>query len=101
MATKLNMNYVKNVRESHRDAHNGFESLVNEVQRLEGQVEAYERACVAIIETIDSHGKLWGENRGLDNPSTVPQDEILKAVRGIIDVAARHVVPINEDDNRR
>jgi hypothetical protein len=99
MATKLDMNYVKNVRESHRNAHNGFESLVCEVQRLEGQVGAYERACVAILETIDSHGRLWGCNRGTENPSIEPEDAILKAVRGLIDVAARNVEPINEDDS--
>ena len=30
----------------------------------------------------DSHGKLWGENRGTEHPSTVPQEEIAKAIHG-------------------
>ncbi len=51
------------------------------------KVEAFARRVR--VETLEesarlaeSHGKLWGENRGTENPSTVPEDEIAKSIRG-------------------
>lgn len=97
MSTKLDMDYVRAIRKNQQNANEGFETLVREVDRLEGQVGAYEKACIAITETISTHGTLWGTNRGTTEPSATPESEILLAVQGIIDQAQRYVGP-NHDD---
>ena len=43
MATKLDMNFIRSIRDNSNKARHGFETLVNEVSRLECYCEALEK----------------------------------------------------------
>lgn len=47
MATKLDFEFVKAIRQSQRNSAEGFETLVNEVERLESYCEKLESAFSA------------------------------------------------------
>jgi hypothetical protein len=52
--------------------------------KLIARIDQLQKALAKAEEIARTHGRLWGENRGNANPSTVPQEEIANAIAALV-----------------